>query len=195
MIGSCTNSSYEDISKAVHVARQARKKGLKMPQPFLITPGSDQIKKTIERDGMMEDFSAIGAVVLANACGPCIGQWKRKKYKKGDRNTIINSFNRNFKGRNDANPSTLSFIGSPEMVVAIGLSGKLDFNPDTDVLKGGLKLEPPAGDELPQKGFCFSSSGFKAPQGSSTAVVICDSSERLQTLRPFPPWKKEDFEI
>ena len=193
LIGSCTNSSYEDISKAVHVARQARKKGLKMPQPFLITPGSDQIKKTIEREKMMEDFSAVGAVVLSNACGPCIGQWKRKKYKKGDRNTIINSFNRNFKGRNDANPATLSFIGSPEMVVAIGLSGRLDFNPETDVLEGGLKLEPPQGDELPQDGFCFSSHGFEAPEGPSQKILLRDSSERLQKLQPFSPWKKENF--
>ncbi len=194
LIGSCTNSSYEDISKAVHVARQARKKGLKMPQPFLITPGSDQIKQTIEKEGMLEDFSAIGAVVLANACGPCIGQWKRSKYKKGDRNTIINSFNRNFKGRNDANPATLSFIGSPEMVVAIGLSGKLDFNPEMDVLEGGLKLEPPLGDELPKEGFCFSSYGFKEPEGSSTSILIRDSSDRLQKLTPFYSWKKENFE-
>ena len=194
LIGSCTNSSYEDISKAVHVARQARKKGLKMPQPFLITPGSDQIKKTIEREGMLEDFSAIGAVVLANACGPCIGQWKRRKYKKGDRNTIINSFNRNFKGRNDANPATLSFIGSPEMVVAIGLSGRLDFNPETDTLGDGFKLEPPVGDELPKEGFSFSSYGFKEPEGSSTSVLIRDESERLQKLTPFTSWKKENFE-
>jgi len=194
LIGSCTNSSYEDISKAVHVARQARKKGLKMPQPFLITPGSDQIKKTIEREGMLEDFSAIGAVVLANACGPCIGQWKRSSYKKGDRNTIINSFNRNFKGRNDANPATLSFIGSPEMVVAIGLSGRLDFNPETDTLKNDFKLQPPSGDELPQEGFRFSSYGFKEPEGSSASIMIRDKSERLQKLTPFDPWKKENFE-
>lgn len=194
LIGSCTNSSYEDISKAVHVARQARKKGLKMPQPFLITPGSDQIKKTIEREGMLEDFSSIGAVVLANACGPCIGQWKRRKYKKGDRNTIINSFNRNFKGRNDANPATLSFIGSPEMVVAIGLSGRLDFNPETDTLIDGFKLEPPEGDELPKKGFSFSSYGFKEAEGRSTPILIRDSSERLQKLTPFTSWKKNNFE-
>ena len=194
LIGSCTNSSYEDISKAVHVARQARKKGLKMPQPFLITPGSDQIKKTIEREGMLEDFSAIGAVVLANACGPCIGQWKRSKYKKGERNTIINSFNRNFKGRNDANPATLSFIGSPEMVVAIGLSGRLDFNPETDTFEDGFTLEPPIGDELPKEGFSFSSYGFKEPKGSSTPVLIRDASERLQKLVPFASWKKESFE-
>ena len=193
LIGSCTNSSYEDISKAAHVARQAGKKGLKMPQPFLITPGSDQIKKTIEKEGMLEDFSAVGAVVLANACGPCIGQWKRG-YKKGERNTIINSFNRNFKGRNDANPATLSFIGSPEMVVAIGLSGQLDFNPETDKLKGDFKLNPPTGDELPKEGFSFSSYGFQEPQGSLTPVLIQSHSERIQKLTPFSPWKKENFE-
>ena len=194
LIGSCTNSSYEDISKAAHVARQARKHGLKMSQPFYITPGSDQIKKTIERDGMMEDFKAIGATVLANACGPCIGQWKRPEYKKGDRNTIISSFNRNFKGRNDANPATLSFIGSPEMVVAIGLSGRLDFNPETDKINNQVRLSPPNGDAIPQKGFDFSSLGFQEPQGSSVPVVIAEKSERLQKLTPFEPWKKEDFQ-
>lgn len=193
LIGSCTNSSYEDIGRAAYVARQARKKGLKMKQPFLVTPGSDQIKKTIERDGMMEDFSAIGAVVLANACGPCIGQWKRKEYKKGDKNTIINSFNRNFRGRNDANPATLSFIGSPEMVVAIGLSGRLDFNPETDLLNG-LKFKAPEGvSELPTHGFCFSSEGFLEPQGSKAVISIQPGSERLQKLTPFPRWREEDF--
>ena len=194
LIGSCTNSSYEDISRAVHVARQAKKHHLKMPQPFLITPGSDQIKQTIERDGMMLQFQAIGATVLANACGPCIGQWKRKEYKKGDRNTIINSFNRNFKGRNDANPATLSFIGSPEMVVAIGLSGRLDFNPETDTLNG-VKLESPKDvSELPEKGFCFSSEGFIAPKGSKTPVIIQKESKRIQKLEPFLAWKEKDLE-
>ena len=194
LIGSCTNSSYEDISKAAHVARQARKYGLKMPQPFYITPGSDQIKKTIERDGMMEDFTAIGATVLANACGPCIGQWKRSDYKKGERNTIINSFNRNFKGRNDANPETLSFIGSPEMVVAIGLSGRLDFNPEKDKINSQVRLTPPQGDAIPKKGFNFSSLGFQEPQGSSVPVVIEEKSERLKKLTPFNRWAKQDFQ-
>ena len=194
LIGSCTNSSYEDISRTAEVARQAKKHGLKMPQPFLITPGSDQIKQTIERDGLLEDFSAIGAVVLANACGPCIGQWKRAEYKKGERNTIINSFNRNFKGRNDANPATLSFIGSPEMVVAIGLAGRLDFNPMTDTLEGGIQLKPPKGDELPVKGFCLSSYGFQEPQGTQVDVQIRSDSERLEKLKPFPKRKIEEFQ-
>ena len=194
LIGSCTNSSYEDIGRAAEVARQASKKGLKMNQPFLVTPGSDQIKKTIERDGLLEDFSSIGAVVLANACGPCIGQWKRAKYKKGDQNTIINSFNRNFRGRNDANPATLSFIGSPEMVVAIGLSGRLDFNPETDRLEG-LKLKAPENvDEIPQNGFCFSTEGFFEPKGQEAKVQIRENSERLQELKPFLKWKADDFE-
>ena len=194
LIGSCTNSSYEDISKAAHVARQAHKYGLKMPQPFYITPGSDQIKKTIERDGMMEDFKAIGATVLSNACGPCIGQWKRSDYKKGEKNTIINSFNRNFKGRNDANPETLSFIGSPEMVVAIGLSGRLDFNPETDKINDQFQLQPPKGESIPQKGFSFSFHGFQQPKGESISVVIAPNSERLQKLTPFTLWKKENFQ-
>lgn len=193
LIGSCTNSSYEDISQAAHIARQASQKGLKMKQPFLITPGSSQIKKTIERDGMLEDLSSINGKVLANACGPCIGQWRRDKYKKGDTNTIISSFNRNFKGRNDANPSTLSFITSPAMVVAIGLSGRLDFNPETDTLEGGVRLEPPVGEELPEKGFVFSTDGYIAPTGKSTEVIIKEDSKRLQKLEPFSKWDASDF--
>ncbi len=193
LIGSCTNSSYEDISKATSIAKQARKHGLKMPQPFFISPGSSQIKKTIQRDKMLEDLEAIGGIVLANACGPCIGQWKRDKYKKGDRNTILNSFNRNFKGRNDTNPSTLSFITSPEMVVAIGLSGRLDFNPEVDALPGEIKLNPPEGNELPKKGFDFCTQGYIEPKGNSVPVLIKENSERLQRLNPFPKWSKDDF--
>ena len=195
LIGSCTNSSYEDIGRAAHVARQAVKHRLKMRQPFLVTPGSNQIKNTIERDGLLEDFSSVGAVVLANACGPCIGQWRRKEYKKGDKNTIINSFNRNFKGRNDANPATLSFITSPEMVVAIGLSGRLDFNPETDDLPGGLRLAPPQAPELPQQGFCLSSEGFSPPkEDGKISIPIRPGSERLQKLEPFQKWKEKDFQ-
>jgi len=193
LIGSCTNSSYEDISRASYVARQAQKKGLKMPQPFLVTPGSDQIKKTIERDEMMEVFNSIGAVVLANACGPCIGQWKRSDFKKGETNTIINSFNRNFKGRNDANPATLSFIGSPEIVLAIGLSGRLDFNPETDTING-IKLEPPKDiNELPQKGFHFSSEGYFEPQGEKEVIQLKEVSDRLQKLTPFEKREASQF--
>ena len=134
LIGSCTNSSYEDLGRASHVAQQAAEHKVKMPQPFLVTPGSELVKKTIERDGFMDGFNQVGAQVLANACGPCIGQWQRP-IKKGETNTIINSFNRNFRGRNDANPNTLSFIASPEIVMAIGLAGRLDFNPETDSIK------------------------------------------------------------
>ena len=196
LIGSCTNSSYEDIGRSAHIARQARKFGLKMPQPFLVTPGSELIRQTIERDGYIKDFTDIGALVLANACGPCIGQWRRDKYKKGQVNTILNSFNRNFRGRNDANPETLSFIASPEITVALGLAGRLDFNPQTDFLEtpnGPVQLKPPTADVLPQKGFLQDKQGYQAPKGSAETVVIKKSSERLQLIKPFPPYKKENF--
>ena len=195
LIGSCTNSSYEDIGRAVHVARQAHQKGFKMPQPFLVTPGSEQIKKTIERDGYMDLLKEVGALVLANACGPCIGQWQRK-IKKGETNTILNSFNRNFKGRNDANPNTLSFIGSPEVVMALGLSGRLDFNPQTEELEQGgekIKLEPPVTNEFPEKGFLVDFEGYQKPEGSKISVRVNPSSERIQLLKPFSPWNGEDF--
>ena len=195
LIGSCTNSSYEDIGRAVHVAQQAKKKGFKMPQPFLVTPGSEQVKKTIERDGYMEILTEVGATVLANACGPCIGQWQRG-IKKGEVNTIVNSFNRNFRGRNDANPNTLSFIGSPEVVIAIGLSGRLDFNPQTDELEQNgkkIKLAPPQTDELPQKGFVVDFTGYQKPEGSKVQVKVNPSSQRIQLLEPFSPWDQKDF--
>jgi aconitate hydratase len=132
LIGSCTNSSYEDIGRAAMIAKQALDAGVKMAQPFLVSPGSTQIQNTIERDGQMQVLNSVGATVLANACGPCIGQWKRDDIKTGDKNTIITSFNRNFRGRNDSNNETLAFIGSPEIVMALGLAGRLDFNPATD---------------------------------------------------------------
>ena len=182
LIGSCTNSSYEDIGRAVHVAKQVKDLGFKMPQPFLISPGSDQIKRTIERDGYMEVLNAIGGTVLANACGPCIGQWHRS-IKKGEVNTILSSFNRNFRGRNDANPDTLSFIVSPEMVIAIGLSGRLDFNPETDVLEQNgktLKLSPPEAPEIPKSGFVFDFSGYQSPHGSKTEILIRPNSKELR---------------
>ena len=196
LIGSCTNSSYEDIGRAAHIARQAYTVGFKMPQHFLVTPGSELIKQTIERDGYIEDFESIGAVVLANACGPCIGQWRRDEYKKGQPNTIVNSFNRNFRGRNDANPETLSFIASPEITMALGLAGRLDFDPQTDYLeqKGTkLKLQAPESNILPERGFSHSSEGYLPPQGKSVSIIVNPQSERLQLLKPFPPWNKEDF--
>ena len=196
LIGSCTNSSYEDIGRAVHIARQAAKNNFKMPQPFLVTPGSELIRKTIERDGYIKDLESVGAVVMANACGPCIGQWKRSDYKKGEVNTILNSFNRNFRGRNDANPETLSFISSPEIVMALGLAGRLDFDPRTDELKGPkgetLKLKSPFAEVFPSKGFLHDSKGYTAPTGSQETHIRPDS-KRLQLLKPFPPWDGEDF--
>lgn len=197
LIGSCTNSSYEDIGRATHVAKQALEAGMKMPQQFLVSPGSSQIKKTIERDGLMKTLNDVGAVVLSNACGPCIGQWKRDDFKKGQPNTIINSFNRNFRGRNDANPETLSFIASPEITMALGLSGRVDFNPMTDELegKGGkkFKLKSPQAPELPSSGYVADPDAYQAPQGKSVEVQVASDSERLQLLKPFEPWKPEDM--
>ena len=193
LIGSCTNSSYEDIGRAVHVAKQAQQKGFKMPQPFLVTPGSEQIKKTIQRDGYMEELEKVGALVLANACGPCIGQWDRG-LKKGQTNTILNSFNRNFQGRNDGNPDTLSFIASPEVVMALGLAGRLDFNPETDELKRGFKFQAPQAKELPEQGFMSYPEGCQKPGKQKTVIKIKPESERVQKLKPFNPWDGEDFE-
>lgn len=196
LIGSCTNSSYEDIGRAAHVAEQAANQGFKMPQPFLVSPGSELVKKTIERDGFMDIFNKVGAVVLANACGPCIGQWQRG-IKKGETNTIINSFNRNFRGRNDANPNTLSFIASPEITMAIGLSGRLDFNPETDELEQNgkkIKLQSPTAKQLPEKGFLIDKEGFIPPKGKQEPVQIKNNSERLANLTPFAPWDGKDFE-
>ncbi len=195
LIGSCTNSSYEDIGLAADVAKQASFEGIKMPQPFLVTPGSELVKKTIERDGYMEDFKKVGALVLANACGPCIGQWHRN-LKKGEVNTILNSFNRNFKGRNDANPNTLSFIASPEVVMALGLAGRLDFNPETDELvQGGkkVKLSPPSASELPKKPFVIDTTGYISPKKGKGKIKIQKDSQRLQLLKAFPPWDGKDF--
>lgn len=198
LIGSCTNSSYEDIGRAANVANQALEHGVKMPQQFMVTPGSSQIKKTIERDSYMKTLNDVGGTVLANACGPCIGQWKRDDYKKGEPNSIINSFNRNFRGRNDANPETLSFIGSPEITVAMGLSGRLDFNPMTDELKGSdgksFKLNAPVAEELPEKGFVSDPEAYQAPKGKDAEVQVSPTSNRLQLLEPFNAWKPEDFQ-
>ena len=196
LIGSCTNSSYEDIGRSAHVAQQAMSVGVKMAQPFLVTPGSTLIQKTIERDGQMEIFNAVGATVLANACGPCIGQWKRDDIKTGDKNTIVTSFNRNFRGRNDSNSETLAFIGSPEIVMALGLAGRLDFNPMTDELegpKGKVKLKAPHAPELPAKGFVSDLEGYQAPAGSQAKVAVNSGSDRLQLLEPFQEWNGQDY--
>ena len=196
LIGSCTNSSYEDIGRAAHVASQAAKANYKMPQHFLVTPGSEMIYKTIKRDGYITDLEAVGAVVMANACGPCIGQWKRTDYKKGEVNTIVNSFNRNFRGRNDANPETLSFIASPEITMALGLAGRLDFNPQTDSLNtsnGPLKLEKPTAKIFPQKGFLPDEQGYVEPSGQTVSITVNPQSERLQLLTPFEPWTGKDL--
>jgi len=204
LIGSCTNSSYEDIGRAAHIARQAVVKGLTCRTPLLVTPGSDQVYSTLERDGLLDDLKAIGASILANACGPCIGQWKRQDVKpetaaSGKANVIVTSFNRNFRGRNDGCRTTMAFIGSPELVVALALAGKLSFNPLTDTLpnKNGqaVKLEPPVSDDLPSDGFVFNDRGFQAParDGRNVKLTVATDSERLQLLEPFPKWDGGDL--
>lgn len=191
LIGSCTNSSYEDMERAASVARQAVEKGLKVKSEFVITPGSEQIRATIERDGQLEAFSKIGGLVLANACGPCIGQWKRHDVAQGEKNTIITSYNRNFSKRNDGNAATHAFVASPEIVTAIAISGSLSFNPLTDYLindKGEkVKLDVPYGNELPAKGFTKGEDGYVAPSenGEAVEVKIAPGSNRLQALQPF----------
>jgi aconitate hydratase len=196
LVGSCTNSSYEDITRAASLARQAAAKGLQAQTPLLITPGSEQVRATIERDGLLADLESIGARVLANACGPCIGQWDRKDVAEGEVNVIINSYNRNFPKRNDGNAATLAFVTSPETVVAYALAGTLDFNPLTDEIPGtGVVLDPPVGEELPAAGFDAGESGFIAPSalGGQVAVAVDPNSDRLQLLEPFEPWDGEDY--
>lgn len=196
LIGSCTNSSYEDIERSAFVAKQAHSIGLSMQQPFLVTPGSTQIQKTIERDGQLAAFNEVGATVLANACGPCIGQWKRDDIKTGDKNTIVTSFNRNFRGRNDANNETLAFIGSPELVTALGLAGRLDFNPMTEELtgpKGKIKLKAPEAPEVPPRGYVADTEGYQKPGGKNVTVAVSPTSDRLQLLAPFKAWDGNDF--
>ena len=197
LIGSCTNSSYEDMERAASIAQQALDAGLVSKTPFLVTPGSDQIDQTIRRDGQMEVLSAIGGTVLANACGPCIGQWKRDDVSSGQTNTIISSYNRNFSGRNDGNHQTLSFLASPEIVTALALAGRLDFNPNTDSLitedGQSIMLKPPTGKELPENGFEFSSEGYISPSNTDTELVINSNSERLQSLEPFSPSSSQDL--
>ncbi len=194
LIGSCTNSSYEDLSRAASLAKQALDNGLKAKSEFTITPGSEQVRCTVERDNILDIFEDVGGVVLANACGPCIGQWKRHRAEDEPRNSIITSFNRNFSKRNDGNPNTHAFVASPEIVMALVLSGDLTFNPLTDTLTNEagepVRLLPPEGEELPQKGFVVEDLGYNAPveDGSDLEVVIDPNSDRLQLLTPFQPW-------
>ncbi|MBK7632163.1 MAG: aconitate hydratase [Ignavibacteriales bacterium] len=199
LIGSCTNSSYEDIDRSASIARQALAKGIKAKGQYTITPGSEQVRATIERDGQLKTLTDIGGVILANACGPCIGMWKRMDVKTGERNTIVTSFNRNFAKRNDGNPETLAFVASPEITTALAIAGSLSFNPITDELvneKGEkVKLDAPTGEELPPRGFDEGSAGFIAPaeDGSKVEVKVDSSSERLQLLTPFTPWDGKDL--
>jgi aconitate hydratase len=200
LIGSCTNSSYEDMSRAASVARQAKQKGVKAKIPLLVTPGSEQIRATIDRDGQMQMLQEIGATVLANACGPCIGQWSRPELKKDEPNTIITSFNRNFPGRNDGKRNTMNFIGSPELIIALSIGGKLSFNPLTDEItaQDGTKfklLPPETAPEVPKSGFVQGNDVYVSPASDpdSVNVIIDDNSTRLQRLEPFPKWDGKDY--
>ena len=200
LIGSCTNSSYEDIEKAAHVAKQALSVGLKAKSEFYITPGSNQIKATMERDGYTKIFEELGGKVLANACGPCIGQWKRSDIDEGEKNTIITSFNRNFAKRNDGNAATESFVASPEIVTALAIAGKLSFNPTTDKISlndgSSFSFTSPSGSELPDMGFedIGSDDFLKAELRPDTQIVINPESDRLQVLEPFSAWDKNEME-
>jgi aconitate hydratase len=199
LIGSCTNSSYEDISRAASIAKQAEEKGLITKAEYTITPGSEQVRYTIERDGFIDIFEKIGGKVFANACGPCIGQWARPGAEKEEKNTIVHSFNRNFSKRADGNPNTHAFVTSPEMVTALAIAGRLDFNPATDTLtnKDGVevKLDLPTGDELPTKGFAVEDAGFQAPaaDGSGIEISVSEESKRLQLLYPFEAWNRQNI--
>lgn len=199
LIGSCTNSSYEDITRAASVARQALDKKLKVQSEFIITPGSEQVRFTVDRDGLLNTFDKIGGVVLANACGPCIGQWARHNADKHERNSIITSFNRNFAKRNDGNPNTFAFVASPEIVTAFAIAGDLTFNPITDTMvnESGekIKLQEPKGIELPVKGFAVEDNGYQAPaeDGSGVNVIVKPDSDRLQLLEPFDEWNGKDI--
>ncbi|KAJ9586526.1 hypothetical protein L9F63_019823, partial [Diploptera punctata] len=199
LIGSCTNSSYEDMGRCASIVKQALQHGLKSKIPFNVTPGSEQVRATIERDGIAQTLREFGGTVLANACGPCIGQWDRKDVKKGEKNTIVTSYNRNFTGRNDANPATHAFVTSPELVTALSLAGTLDFDPTKDKLKGTdgkeFLLDSPYGDELPTKGFDPGEDTYEAPpaDGRSLKVDVDPKSQRLQLLEPFDVWDGKDL--
>jgi len=198
LIGSCTNSSYEDMSRAASIARDALNHGLKSKSIFTITPGSEQIRATIAKDGQMQTFEEYGGMVLANACGPCIGQWDRRDVKKGEANSIISSYNRNFTGRNDGNPATHSFVASPDLVVAMTVAGSLYFNPLTDKLKdkdgNEFMLAPPTGDGLPPTGYDAGENTYQAPPAdrASVEVKVSPTSDRLQVLSPFNAWDGKD---
>ena len=199
LIGSCTNSSYEDLSRAASIAKQAIDKGLGTKSSFGINPGSEQVRYTAERDGLLGVFEDLNATIFTNACGPCIGMWDRVGAEKQERNTIVHSFNRNFAKRADGNPNTCAFVASPEMVAAIAIAGRLDFNPLTDTLTNNkgeqVKLDPPVGDELPTKGFAVEDAGFQAPaaDGSGVQVLVSPTSHRLQLLDPFKAWEGSDL--
>ena len=199
LIGSCTNSSFEDIARAASIATEASKFGLKAVVPFYITPGSETVFQTVTKAGLLDPLKKIGGIVLANACGPCIGQWARDDIKKGETNTIVSSYNRNFPGRNDGNRETLSFLTSPEVVVAMALSGKLDFDPERDELfapdGSAVRLSIPSGETLPRGGLTMQSSGFIAPpsDGTKISIAIDKNSDRLALLEPFAPWDGQDF--
>ena len=200
LIGSCTNSSYEDMSRSADVAEQARAHRTKAAVPFLVTPGSEQVRATIERDGQMASLQAIGGTVLANACGPCIGQWRRSQDVASVPNTIVTSYNRNFPMRNDGQPTTMNFIGSPEIVTAMALAGRLSFNPLTDTLVGGdgkaFKLEPPkTAPEVPARNFAHGQSSYVAPpeDGSKIELKVSPTSGRIQLMEPWPAWDGKDF--
>ena len=199
LIGSCTNSSYEDISRAASIARQARSKNLKVKSEFTVTPGSELIRFTVARDGFLKAFEDMGGVVLANACGPCIGQWSRFNAENLPENSIMTSFNRNFAKRNDGNPKTHGFVASPEIVTAFAIAGTLDFNPETDFLTNEngdkVKLDPPSGNDLPERGFAVEDQGFIAPSSDYQGIIITvdPESDRLQLLTPFAPWEGTDL--
>ncbi len=199
LIGSCTNSSYEDMTRAASIARQASRHGLRARTQLLVTPGSEQVRATIERDGLLADLEAIGATVLANACGPCIGQWERTDPDPAKLNTIVNSFNRNFPKRNDGNANTKAFVTSPDMVIAYALAGTLDFDPLTDSITtdsgSSVRLDPPVGENLPPRGFDLGQSGYLAPpeEHSEIGIAVSPGSERLQLLAPFPAWDGNDY--
>jgi aconitate hydratase len=199
LIGSCTNSSYEDLTRAASIASQAAEKKIKVHSEYTITPGSEQVRYTAQRDGLLDVFDQIGGQVLANACGPCIGQWKRHGAEKGEKNSIITSFNRNFSKRADGNPNTHSFVASPEIVTALALAGRLTFNPATDTIINEegqpVKLDEPKGIELPVRGFAVEDAGYQAPaeDGSSVTVEVSPTSDRLQLLAPFKPWEGTDL--
>lgn len=204
LIGSCTNSSYEDMSRSASIARQAAEAGITTKSHFLVTPGSEQIRATIERDGQVEEFEKAGAQVLANACGPCIGQWKRTDIDKSkpEENAILTSFNRNFRSRNDGNPKTMNFLAAPEIVTAMTFAGKLSFNPMTDSLKDkngvDFQFQPPHGDDLPGQGFDAGRATYEPPSPTPTSdesvqIKVDPSSNRLQVLDAFDAWNGEEF--